>query len=179
MRKIFLIALTATALTACSEHYDDAKYASKPPQFVEMTFQNIDNPDGGITAGSRIVVTAVQGQYGRLLNGTTYNWTAEPSDNTTHQFTKSVVYDNQPQNPTDTIVFSGAGLYDVTLSATYKSSGNNQSYSGTQQFSGGAQLSSTSGVSSTDITKVTYATNGLLSYSVSVERKIRVLKAGQ
>jgi len=152
-----LFALALLIASSCSEHYDDAKYASLPPSFSDMTFTNLD--DTTIKAGDKIVATAVQSSIGRLLNGTNYTWTATPDEGVTHKYKSFVIYDNETANPTDTIVFPTAGTYTVTLTSKYKSSGNNQAVDGTSTFTDG---------------KVTYTTGGLLYYSVVVEKTVVV-----
>lgn len=158
----FIAATTLSSLaifiTSCSEHYDDPKYRSMPPSFSDMTFTNL-NGESTMRTGERIVATAVQSSIGRLLNRTTYTWSTSPTEGISHAFVKSVVYDQETQNPTDTLVFTIPGTYTVTLTAKYNSSGNNQSIDNTVEFTDGS---------------VTYVTNGLLSYSVTVKKTVKI-----
>lgn len=151
-----LLSALTLALAGCSEHADDAKYASLPPQFEDMTFATLTG-NTTLQAGDKIVATAVQSKKGRLLNGTTYTWSTSPIDGITHGFKRFVIYDNESNNPTDTLTFATPGTYTVKLEARYKSSGNNQNVDGTTEFEGG---------------RVTYKTGGLLSYTVTVEKTV-------
>jgi len=120
MKKIYLLLFALTFLAACGD--DD--YDSYPPTFSAMTFANLSGAADDFRVGDRIVATAVQKKKGTLLYGSSYAWEIEPAEGVSHQRSYGGgVYDNAPQNPTDTIVFSAAGSYKVTLNAEYKPSG--------------------------------------------------------
>lgn len=75
------------AFASCSEDSNDPKYTSRCPRFSDVTCRSLS---GGtvLQAGQPIVVTAVQRSQGKLLNGTTYEWSCEINDSTTHKKNK-------------------------------------------------------------------------------------------
>lgn len=145
------------ALVACSDDSDNAKYRSLPPEISDMTFKTLDGSDQ-LRAGTPIVATIEQKRNGRLLNRTDYQWTGN-SNNITHKFSKEVIYDLQPQNPTDTLVFETPGTYKLTFSGHYRTSGNAVSTNGSADIPDG---------------KVTYSTPTFQYFNVTVEKTIRV-----
>ena len=70
------------AFASCSEDSNDPKYTSRCPRFSDVTCRSLS---GGtvLQAGQPIVVTAVQRSQGKLLNGTTYEWSCEINDSST------------------------------------------------------------------------------------------------
>ena len=111
----FAVVCQTVFLVSCSDHTDDEKYQSLPPFFSDMTFRSLHG-HSTLSAGDSVVVTAVQSRLGRLLYYATYSWgTAYDTDSVTHAYRSGVVYDNDPADPVDTIVFHRSGTYTVTL----------------------------------------------------------------
>lgn len=158
---LLLFSLTLCA-TSCSEDSNDPKYTSRCPRFSDVTCRSLD---GGtvLYTGQPIVVTAVQRSYGKLLNGTTYNWTCEINDSTTHKKTAGVIYDYDSSDPRDTLIINEPGEYTIELEAKYKISGLYDNSTGTENFSGGS---------------VSYTTSPL-NYFANLQKKFKVLRAPQ
>lgn len=148
------------ALTACSEDDNNPKYISLPPEFtgVEVAPLSADS-DRTIRAGEPFTVTAVQGKKGRLLYGATYAWSATPSDGVSHRYREKVIYDQENEDPSDTLIIDRPGTYDIRLNAKYNISGNWIITSGSNEWEGGS---------------ATYSTPSTLLYAVELKHKIRV-----
>lgn len=157
IRPLLLGALALATLSGCSED----EYISRSPRFSDVTFENIDG-SSTIYAGDRIVATAVQGTKGKYLNGTTYAWSVSPSDDVQQKYKTGCIYDNESENPTDTIVFPSSGTYTITLKATYKTSAEGESVSATSTFESGSGTATYSG--------------GLTIQHVTLEKKVKVVK---
>lgn len=166
MIKKILLPLLCLFLTACSEDSDSAEYASKPPVFAELTCTPLTPGETEVRAGQRFVVTLVQKQKGRLLNTTKYEW-SDKQQMLQHKYVPSVIYDNQSQNPTDTIVAPSAGTYNLTFKGTYNASGNTQWWA---QKYGANSLSTLSDGTG----RVNYLVGGLFYFTVTVEKAIQV-----
>lgn len=69
------------------------------------------------------MVTAVQRSQGKLLNGTTYEWSCEINDSTTHKKKQGLIYDYDKSDPRDTLIINEPGEYTIRLEAKYKISG--------------------------------------------------------
>ena len=164
-RSISLLLLVTCLLswnifTACSEDENNPKYTSLPPEIVDVEVQPLNNPDGQVKAGEPFVVRAIQQKKGRLLYKATYEWKAAPTeDGVTHKYTKQVVYDNQPTDPTDTLVINYPGMYTIKLNATYYISGSYQIINKTNEWQGG---------------KATYSTASSWQYKIDLEHKVQV-----
>ncbi len=131
MNKLFLLALPTLCLWLASCSNDDDKYRSTPPTLSEITIHSLeDNASSTLYVGDRFVATAVQSSKGHLLYKATYKWTISPTDGVDYsQRAKStVIYDNEPSDPTDTIVINTPGEYNITLNATYGASGTGSLY---------------------------------------------------
>ena len=163
-KKPFLLCLCTLILglfaVSCDDNADDPKYRSLPPEFEDMTFQMLESKDTVIKAGEKVLATCVQSKPGRLLNLTRYNWTADRKE-VTHRFKKELQagYDNENQNPTDTLTFPAPGIYNLTFNARYFTSGNYQIVSK---------------IVSIDHGKITYKTPSFQFYDVQIEKKIVV-----
>ena len=105
------------------------------------------------------MVTAVQRSQGKLLNGTTYEWSCEINDSTTHKKKQGLIYDKS--DPRDTLIINEPGEYTIRLEATYKISGLYDGSVGTEKFSGG---------------EVSYTTSPL-NYFASLKKTFRVIAA--
>lgn len=153
------IAFTALILfvAGCSDNADDPKYRSLPPEISDLTLAPLDGSTE-LRANTPIVATVQQKKLGRLLHGATYSWKTSPID-IDHKYVKGVIYDQEPQNPTDTITFANKGTYTLTFTGRYKRS----NYSGQHNYS-------------VDISdgKVTYSTPSLMYYDVKVEKTVRI-----
>lgn len=120
----FALPMLCVCLASCSN--DDDKYRSAPPTLSEITIHSLeDNAGSTLYAGDKFVATAVQSSKGHLLYKATYKWTISPTEGVDYsQKTKTtVIYDNEPSDPTDTIVINTPGEYNITLDATYNASG--------------------------------------------------------
>ena len=146
---------------SCDDNADDPKYRSLPPRFEDMTFKMLEDGSTTVKAGEKCVATCVQSKPGRLLNLTTYNWKATNREDISHRFKKELKagYDNEPQNPTDTIIFENPGVYHLTFTARYTTSGNTQVISEIQSIDHG---------------KITYKTPSFQFYDVTIEKKVTV-----
>ncbi|MCI7050373.1 MAG: hypothetical protein MR971_02280, partial [Bacteroidales bacterium] len=60
------------------------------------------------------MVTARQKSLGKLLNNTTYTW-SDSEGQLSHKYTQKVIYDQETQHPTDTVVAPSAGAYKLTM----------------------------------------------------------------
>ena len=146
--------------TACSEDENNPKYASLPPEIVGVEVQPLNNPDGQVKAGEPFVVRAIQQKKGRLLYKAIYKWqTAPTEDGVAHKYTQQVVYDNQPADPTDTLVIDNPGMYTIKMNATYYMSGSYQIINKINEWQGG---------------QATYSTASSLQYKIDLEHKVQV-----
>lgn len=145
------------AFASCSEDSNDPKYTSRCPRFSDVTCHSLS---GGavLQAGQPIVVTAVQRSQGKLLNGTTYEWSCEINDSTTHKKKQGLIYDYDKSDPRDTLIINEPGEYTICLEATYKISGLYDGSVGTEKFSGG---------------EVSYTTSPF-NYRANLKKKFRV-----
>ena len=152
--------LVCNVFTACSEDENNPKYASLPPEIVGVEVQPLGNPNGDVKAGEPFVVRAIQQKKGHLLYKALYQWhTATTEEGVAHKYTKQVVYDNQPVDPTDTLVIDHPGMYTIKLHATYYMSGSYQIINKTKEWEGG---------------KATYSTASSLQYKINLEHKVQV-----
>lgn len=143
---------------SCSEKDGEEEYRSYPPEFTDVTFAASDGGDV-LRAGDDIQATAVQGKKGRLLNKTEYAWSIEGvEDAFGDQVAKTVVYDNESENPSATFSVLAAGRYKLVFTARYSISGQPQSRNGVVNIENGT---------------VNYATSTLY-YDVTVEKTFTV-----
>ena len=149
--------LILLGIASCTEDHDDPKYTSLPPTFSHVEVKSLDG-DSVLRVGKEIVVTAVQSKKGKLLYKAEYKW-GQNKGNATHKYTKEVIYDNNPVNPTDTIIFSAPGNYTLSLNAKYHISGNYQLINRKEVWEDGS---------------VKYSTPTWLYYLVDIEKIIRV-----
>lgn len=154
---VFSALAILAGLAACSEDQDNPKYTSRPPAFSGVEVKSLDG-DSTLRAGEEIVVTAVQGAKGKLLYKAEYKWGLKKGE-ASHRYTKEVVYDLNPVNPSDTVVFTTPGTYTMTLNAKYHISGNYDNINGTDVWEDGS---------------VKYSTPSWLYYLVDIEKKITV-----
>lgn len=163
----FLLAAASTLLISCSEETNSEKYRSEPPMLSDITVKPLNGNDGQIHAGQRFLATAEQSKLGRLLNATTYTWTSN-SDNISHSYESSVVYDNDTRNPTDTLVANAEGTYTLTFTGKYKASGNTQVWAQQKGSTFSEDFASGDG-------KVTYYTGGIFYFTVTATKQVDVV----
>lgn len=159
IKKIFL-PLFALALGMTSCERDDDKYTSTCPVIHDMTFKSVVTETDRIVAGEKFVATVEQAQKGHLLDLTVYTW-SDGRDVGIHKPTfTTLVYDSEPINPTDTIIFTNPGVHQVKLVAKYRISGNaDASVVRTEEIPGG---------------KVQYQVPSWMYYLVTVTKNVRV-----
>lgn len=122
--RLFAALACCAAFGACSEDTDNPKYASEPPVFTGFEVKPLDETATEVKAGERFVVTLKQSRKGKLLYAGQYAWEATSNaGDASHRYKQSVIYDQEPQEPTDTMMVSKAGTYKVTFSGKYKTSG--------------------------------------------------------
>lgn len=155
-------------LASCSEDGDNEKYRSEPPMLSDITVTPLSGSNGQIRVGERFVATAVQSKLGRLLNTTTYTWTGN-SDNVSHKYESSAIYDNDPHNPTDTLVATQAGTFTLTFTGKYNASGNTQIWAQQKGSSFSESFESGDG-------KVTYFTGGIFYFTVTATKSVTVVE---
>jgi len=161
---LFLISLPLV-FTACTD--DEEKYASEPPLFSNITAKVKGTGSEELHVGDSIVITAVQSKAGRLLYQAKYNWSSTPDGLTHLKPSQTVVYDNEPQDPSETVIATAAGSYTLTFSAKYDNSGNTTywgnkyGYSFTQSFETGGG-------------SATYNTGGAFYFTVTATKTIKV-----
>jgi len=163
----FFLGAATSLLVSCSEETNSKEYRSEPPMFSDITITPLSGNDGKIHAGQRFLATAEQSKQGRLLNATTYTWSSN-SDNISHSYESSVIYDKNTDNPTDTLVANAAGTYTLTFTGKYKASGNTQIWAQQQGTTFSENFASGNG-------KVTYFTGGIFYFTVTATREIEVV----
>ncbi len=108
-------------LSACSS--DEENFRSVLPTFSEIAVQNLDDESESLVVGKPFVLTAEQRTRGKLLYKAVYSWEVENAHDWQHRYKKTVVYDHQSEDPTDTITATAPGSYNVTMTAEYYLSG--------------------------------------------------------
>lgn len=170
MKKLFSLLIISLAIffTSCSDESNNEKYRSEPPTFSDITVKPLNGNDSQIHVGEKFLATAKQKKLGRLLNASTYSWTCNSND-IAHNFQKSVIYDDDTHNPTDTLIVTKAGSYTLTFTGKYNASGNTQIWA--QKY--GSDFSETfeSGEGSAN-----YVTGGLLYFKVTATKTIQVVE---
>lgn len=160
-------------LSSCSEDSNNSKYASMPPTFYDMSIQSAETGQTltQVKAGEKFVAIMQQKTVGRLLNKTAYSWGISPTvTDLVHKpnLSTDVVYDQQTQNPTDTLTIDQAGVYTLTFTASYNASGNTTNWS--SQY--GASFSE---YMPDNIGRVQYNTRGLFGFSVIATKRVTVV----
>lgn len=149
--------LVLMGIASCTEDHDNPKYTSRPPSFSHVEVKSLDG-DSVLRAGKKLVVTAIQSTKGKLIYKAEYKWGNKKGE-ARHQYTKEVIYDLDPVNPSDTVVFTTPGTYTMTLNAKYHISGNYENINGKEVWEDGS---------------VNYSTPSWMYYLVDIEKKIRV-----
>lgn len=122
-KTLFAVVATLFVLVGCESHENDSKYRSYYPIIEDMVFESLVTGTNRVVAGEPFVATVKQAQLGHLLYGAEYVWSDGREEGTHSPFPKSVVYDANPINPTDTIVMPNSGRQQIKMVATYKISG--------------------------------------------------------
>lgn len=161
-------------LSSCSEDSNNSKYASIPPTFSDMIMQSAASGQTltKVKAGQTFVAIMQQKSVGRLLNKTTYSWSITPAvTGLVHKqnLSSDVVYDQQTQNPTDTLILDQPGTYTLTFTASYNASGNTTNWS--SQY--GASFSE---YTSDNLGRIQYDTRGLFGFKVTATKKITIVE---
>lgn len=154
------------AMTACSENGDSEEYRSEPPTFSDFTIKNLSDGSNVVHVGDIFVVTANQKKKGRLLYNAQYKWSN--SSNFSQKYTKSAIYDNEPFNPTDTIVAQSAGDLKVSFTGKYKVSGNVTTWSSKHGSSYSETFADGKG-------SATYTVSGILYFDVEAHKTFTIL----
>lgn len=163
MIKKILLPVFALALGLVSCERDDDKYISTCPVIHDMTFKSAVTETDHIVVGEKFVATVEQAQKGHLLFKAEYAWSDGRGEGTHTPVPATVVYDEQPVNPTDTIIFNTPGVHQVKLVAKYHISGNyDASVVRTEEISGG---------------RVQYELPSWMYYRVTVTKNVRVYEA--
>lgn len=162
-----LLAVSSFLLPSCSEETNNKEYRSEPPMLSDISVTPLSGTDGQIHVGQRFVATAEQSKLGRLLNATTYTWTSN-SDNISHSYESSVIYDNDTHNPTDTLVANTEGTYTLTFLGKYKASGNTQIWAQQRGSSFSEDFATGNG-------SVTYYTGGIFYFTVTANKQIEIM----
>ena len=163
MIKKILLPVFALALGLVSCERDDDKYISTCPVIQDMTFKSVVTGTDRIVAGEKFVATVEQAQRGHLLYKAEYAWSDGHGEGTHKPTFTTLVYDSEPINPTDTIIFTNPGVHQVKLVAKYHISGNaNPSVVRTESIPSG---------------EVKYELPSWMYYLVTVTKTIRVQAA--
>lgn len=163
---IMSIAALGIILSSCED--DDDKYRSEPPVFSDMIVKSLTDGSDKVHVGDRFTVTLQQRKKGLRLNTTQYSWSASPSDGISHKYTRSVIYDQENQNPVDTLVATAAGKYRINFTGKYNASGNTQPWSEKHGTSFSVKFDSGEG-------QATYTTGGILYFTVQAFKDITVM----
>lgn len=108
-------------LLGCSE--DTERFRSEAPHFARLTAKSLSDGSSTLRVGQPFVLTAEQEVRGKRLDRTNYRWEVANAADWTQRYTKNLVYDKQPQHPTDTLVATTPGVYRITFTANYNPSG--------------------------------------------------------
>lgn len=168
-QKVFYLLGIVTLLftaTACSENGNDEEYRSEPPLFSDFTIKNLSDGSDKVHVGDKFVVTAEQRKKGRLIYKAEYTWTN--SSNFSQKYKKSVVYDKEPINPSDTLVATSAGALKITFKGKYYNSGNVTVWSNKYGTSFSETFASGQG-------SATYTTSGILYFDVEAHKTFTIL----
>lgn len=167
--KIFYILSTGflgLILAGCAE--DDEKYRSEPPMIADMVITSLKDGSNEVHVGDRFIVTLQQKKKGLRLNATQYTWNASPSDDISHRYNRSVIYDQERQDPVDTLIATQSGNYRISFIGKYNASGNTNVWS----HKHGATFTESFGDGNG---QVTYTTGGILYFTVQAYKNVRVL----
>lgn len=159
----------ALLLTSCSDDNEhNSKYNSTPPTFNDLTVTEISTNSTTLHTGEKLVATLHQAKIGKLLYKATYDWAIDPETNGNSQKYKTmVIYDQEPQEPTDTLIINTPGTYTLTFKGTYDASAHTTLW----RESGADQSSS---FWSDNSGKVTYNSRGEFGFTVIATKKINV-----
>lgn len=167
MKHIVLLSLSLALLTVSCEDNDE-KYHSEPPTIADITFQSLATGSSEIHVGEKFVATLKQRKKGRLLHTARYTWNTTP-DGLTHRYTPSVIYDKENSNPTDTLIATTPGKYEINFTGSYEASGNNTTvWSNKYGKDFTAMLNDGEGTAR-------YITDGMFHFTLRVQKTVRIL----
>lgn len=112
IRAIGAVALVGM-LSGCED--DEEKYRSEPPLVADMVVTSLKDGSSNIHVGDKFTVTLVQKKKGRLLNASKYSWSSTPSGLAHKNALQSVIYDQESQNPVDTLTADAVGDYRINF----------------------------------------------------------------
>lgn len=174
MKKTFLLSAlllcTITSfITSCSdENEHSSKYNSTPPTFNDLTIKEISTNSTTLHTGEKLVATMQQAKIGKLLYKAKYEWAINPeTEGNSQKYKTVVIYDQEPQNPTDTLIINTPGTYTLTFKGTYDASAHT-----TLWRESGADQSSSFWPDNSG--KVTYSSRGEFGFTVVATKKITV-----
>ena len=165
IRAIGAVALVGM-LSGCED--DEEKYRSEPPLVADMVVTSLKDGSSNIHVGDKFTVTLVQKKKGRLLNASKYSWSSTPSGLSHKNALQSVIYDQESQNPVDTLTADAVDDYRINFSGKYNASGNTQFWSNKYGVSFTENFGDGNG-------KATYTTGGILYFTVQAYKNIKVL----
>lgn len=172
-KKLLLSALFACAITSfftsCSDDNEhSSKYNSTPPTFSDMTVKELSTEGTTLHAGEKFVVTLQQNKIGKLLYKAKYDWSLSPeTDGNSQKYKTLVIYDQEPQNPTDTILINTPGTYTLTFKGTYDASAYTTLWRENEANQNSTFWPDNSG-------KVTYTSRGEFGFTAVATKKITV-----
>lgn len=109
-----------------------------------------------------------QAKIGKLLYKAKYEWAINPeTEGNSQKYKTVVIYDQEPQNPTDTLIINTPGTYTLTFKGTYDASAHT-----TLWRESGADQSSSFWPDNSG--KVTYSSRGEFGFTVVATKKITV-----
>lgn len=179
MKNAFIGSLLLCLLTTVACSNDDDKYNSEPPMFSDFTIQSVATGSSEVQAGEKFVIRGVQKSSGNLLyfsmsNGQLvdpFTWSVSPDAASYNKH--RVATDNSGKilyyaEPVDTMVIDQAGTYTITFTGKYQAGGNTSAWSSAHGASFTEYWADKSSGS------VQYKTNGLLSFTVTAQKKITI-----
>lgn len=164
MKKILPLLTAVFIFAGCEKE----NYNSEPPLLKDITIRSLTTGESEVHVGEKFVLTAEQKKKGKLLNATKYTWSCD-NEAISHKYNTSVIYDQESQNPTDTLIATNAGSYIINFTAKYNASGDTQDWSSKYGSSFSEPFPDNNG-------KATYTTGGILYYTIQAQKRITVLE---
>lgn len=150
--------LLLSALCSCK----DEDYTAYSPEFSDIIFTTVEGNTEEFHVGDKIIATAVQSRIGKYLYKATYTWECNPNAGVSQKYPQGAIYDNEPFNPTDTLVFDRAFTYNLVFKARYHiSSAEYEPHNFTVRIPNG---------------KITYSSPSFMYFDVTIEKQIKVIE---
>lgn len=160
-----LLLFFVLTLASCGD--DD--YASEPPLLDDITVKSLSTGSDEIHAGEKLVATAVQRKRGKLLYKAKYQWSISDEDESiSHKYKTAVVYDYEPQDPTDTLIINKAGTYTLKFYGHYDNSGSTNEWGDKHGYSFTENFNEKK-------FSATYTTGGAITFEINATKTITVL----